>query len=167
MSAAAPATAPDRTQERGAKVLPVPPPMYYAAGFTAGMLLRAATVPLTIGARPATVVAGAIVVAAGTTLALAGVAAVVRHRTTIVPHHAVSVLLTTGAYRYSRNPMYAGLAISYLGGALLAGSWWPLATLPLALLLVRRLVIEPEERYLIGRFGQTYLDYRARSRRWL
>jgi protein-S-isoprenylcysteine O-methyltransferase Ste14 len=79
----------------------------------------------------------------------------------------VSTLLTTGAYRISRNPMYTGLAIAYLGGAVLAGSWWPLATLPVALLAVRGVLIGPEERYLADQFGQTYIDYRARVRRWL
>jgi protein-S-isoprenylcysteine O-methyltransferase Ste14 len=130
-------------------------------------MLRAATVPLALGARPATAVVGAVVLAAGAALALAGVIEVVRHQTTIVPHHGVSALVTTGAYRVSRNPMCAGLAIAYLGGALLAGSWWPLATFPLALLAVRGLVVGSEERYLAGQFGQTYIDYRARVRRWL
>jgi protein-S-isoprenylcysteine O-methyltransferase Ste14 len=158
---------PDMTRDRGARVLRVPPPLYYGAAFAAGMLLPVVSVPLAIGARPATAVVGAIVLAAGAALALAGIAEVVRHRTTIVPHHAVSTLVTTGAYRISRNPMYAGLAVAYLGGALLAGSWWPLVTLPLALLAVRGVVIGPEERYLAGKFGQTYIDYRARVRRWL
>jgi protein-S-isoprenylcysteine O-methyltransferase Ste14 len=92
---------------------------------------------------------------------------VIRHRTTIVPHHPVAALITTGAYRWSRNPMYTGLAIAYLGGALLVGSWWPAALWPLAVLAVARLVIRPEERYLTERFGQTYADYRAQVRRWL
>jgi len=160
-------TTPDTTPDRGAQVLRIPPPLYYGAAFAVGLLLRGTSVPLTIGARPAIVLLGAGALAAGAALSFAAVIAVVRHHTTIVPHHAASTLITTGAYRLSRNPMYTGLAIAYLGGALLAGSWWPLVTLPLVLLVGRRVVIEPEERYLIGRFGQTYLDYRARSRRWL
>lgn len=84
-----------------------------------------------------------------------------------MPHRPVSTLVTTGAYRISRNPMYTGLAIAYLGGALLAGSWWPLVTFPLALLAVRGLVIGPEERHLAATFGRTYIDYRTRVRRWL
>jgi protein-S-isoprenylcysteine O-methyltransferase Ste14 len=63
--------------------------------------------------------------------------------------------------------MYTGLAIAYLGGALLAGSWWPVATLPFALVAVRRVVINPEESYLANHFGQRYSNYRARVRRWL
>jgi protein-S-isoprenylcysteine O-methyltransferase Ste14 len=157
----------DTTPGRGAQVLRVPPPTYFAAALAAGMLLREVSLPLSIGARAATVPVGAGFLALGATLAVAGVAAVVRHHTTIVPHRAVSRLLTAGIYRISRNPMYTGLAIAYLGAALLIGSWWPLVTWPLALLAVRRVVIEPEERYLAGRFGQAYLDYQARVRRWL
>ncbi len=75
--------------------------------------------------------------------------------------------MTGGAYRLSRNPMYTGLAVTYLGLALLFGSWWPLILWPLVIVAVRQLVIRPEERYLTQRFGQTYTDYQSRVRRWL
>jgi protein-S-isoprenylcysteine O-methyltransferase Ste14 len=152
---------------RGALVPRIPPPLYYGAGFAAGMLLNTVAGPLAIGSRPVSAVVGAAVAGVGVALALAGVGGVVRHRTTIVPHHPVATLITTGAYRISRNPMYTGLAIAYLGGALIAGFWWPLFTLPVVLLAVQQLVIRPEERYLAGHFGQTYFDYRTRARRWL
>jgi protein-S-isoprenylcysteine O-methyltransferase Ste14 len=84
-----------------------------------------------------------------------------------VPHHPVSALVTTGAYRISRNPMYAGLAVGYVGGTLLLGSWWSLVLLPPALAAVQIMVILPEERYLQRRFGAEYAGYRARVRRWL
>lgn len=148
-------------------MLPIPPPLYYVAAFVGGLLLRRATMPLTIGARPATAALGGLVLTGGVVLALAGIAGVVRQHTTIVPHQQVSALVTTGPYALSRNPMYAGLAVAYVGGALLAASWWPIATLPVALFTVRRLVIDPEERYLTGAFGQSYADYRDRVRRWL
>lgn len=82
---------------------------------------------------------------AGLGLDLAGVATVLAHRTTIVPHRPVAKLITTGIYRISRNPMDAGLAIMVAGGALLTGAWWPLLTLPLALVAVTQLAIKPEE----------------------
>jgi protein-S-isoprenylcysteine O-methyltransferase Ste14 len=155
------------SEHRGARVLWIPPPAYYAAGFVAGSLLDSAAVSFPIGGRPAVALIGVVIAAAGAALALSGVVGVVRHQTTIVPHHPVSSLVTTGVYRISRNPMYAGLAIVYLGGALIAGSWWPLVLLPLVLFAVQRLVIRPEERYLTEHFGRTYGDYRARVRRWL
>jgi protein-S-isoprenylcysteine O-methyltransferase Ste14 len=79
----------------------------------------------------------------------------------------VKTLITGGIYRLSRNPMYTGLAIMVAGGALLAGTWWPLFTLPLAVLAVRQLAIKPEEAYLAERFGVTYDNYRRSVRRWL
>jgi hypothetical protein len=62
--------------------------------------------------------------------------------------------------------MYTGLAIAYLGLALLFDSWWPVALWPLVILAVRQLVIRPEEEYLTRRFGQAYTDYQTRVRRW-
>jgi protein-S-isoprenylcysteine O-methyltransferase Ste14 len=150
----------------GAKVIFIPPPLYYAAGLAGGMALNAAAA-LPLGGRPGTAVAGAALAALGLALTIAGVAAVIRHRTTIVPHHPVTALLTSGPYRLSRNPMYTGLAIAYLGLALLLNSWWPLALWPLVILAVRQLVIRPEEQYLTHQFGRHFTEYRSRVRRWL
>lgn len=151
---------------RGARVIYIPPPLYYLAAFAGGMLLHK-EISLPVGGRPATAIAGAVILGLGLVLNFAGVAMVIRHRTTIVPHRPVATLLTTGPYRFSRNPMYTGLGIAVLGGGLLAGSWWPILLLPVALFLVAWLVVTPEERYLAQRFGQTYDEYRARVRRWL
>ncbi|WP_034592660.1 methyltransferase family protein [Hamadaea tsunoensis] len=155
-----------QTAARGAQVIFIPPPAYYAAGLVGGVLLDM-VVPLAVGGRPATAVAGAVVGAAGVALTVAGVSAVIRHRTTIVPHHAVSNLITTGPYRLSRNPMYTGLAVLYIGLALVFGSWWPILLGPVVLWAIYRLVIRPEEEYLGERFGPAYARYRARVRRWL
>ena len=167
MTATTGGVATDPTRQPGARVLRIPPPLYYAAAFAGGMLLRAVTAPLAIGDRPVTAAFGVAGLTAGAVLALAGIIDVVRHHTTIVPHHPVATLVTTGVYGVSRNPMYTGLGIAYGGAALLANSWWPLLALPFALLAVRRIVVDPEERYLADRFGHTYADYRARVRRWL
>lgn len=153
-------------KERGAAVVPVPPPAFYGVGFATGLVLQH-WVPLGFG-RPAVVVlCGALVLAAGIALAATGVVTVRRHKTTIVPHRPVSTLVTTGPYRISRNPMYAGLALQYLGGTLLAGSWWPVIVVPLVLAIVLRLAVRPEERYLTERFGDEYATYQRQVRRWL
>ena len=152
--------------ESGARVIYVPPPLYYVAAFALGILINGVKA-LPIGGRPATTAIGAIILALGVALTVSGVAGVIRHRTTIVPHHPVAALVTSGGYRISRNPMYTGLAIIYAGGALLAGSWWPMLLLPLVLLAIVQLVIKPEEAYLSERFGDDYRQYQARVRRWL
>jgi len=140
--------------------------VYYGAAFAAGMLLHRAA-PLDIPGRPASSRVGVAVLVAGLALNFAGVATVLARRTTIVPHHPVRTLLTGGVYRISRNPMYTGLAITVAGGALVAGTWWPLVLLPPAVLAVRELAIKPEEAYLLERFGSVYADYQLRVRRWL
>jgi protein-S-isoprenylcysteine O-methyltransferase Ste14 len=63
--------------------------------------------------------------------------------------------------------MYAGLALTYAGAALLVHSWWPLLGLPIVLAVVFQLAIRPEERYLSTRYGQEYATYQGRVRRWL
>jgi len=151
---------------RGARVTYVPPPLYYVIGLLLGSLLdRVFALP--IGGRPAATTAGAVICVLGLALMCGGVAGVIRHRTTIVPHHAVATLVTSGAYRLSRNPMYTGLAIGYLGVASLLGTWWPVLIWPIVMWAVYRLVVRPEETYLSQRFGPAYGDYRARVRRWL
>jgi protein-S-isoprenylcysteine O-methyltransferase Ste14 len=164
---ASPTTTPEAPAvAKGAHVFPIPPPLYFGAAFAAAMFIQN-TVPLDVPARPASAVVGAIIVVAGLGLDLAGVAAVIAHHTTIVPHRPVAELITTGIYRFSRNPMYTGLAIMVAGGALLAGTWWPLLFLPLALLAVTQLAIKPEETYLAKCYGSAYADYRLDVRRWL
>lgn len=153
-------------EETGARVFPVPPPVYLGVAFAAGMFLQKA-VPLDVHGQPTTTIAGAAILGAGLALDAAGVASVIANRTTIVPHRPVSKLITKGVYGLSRNPMYTGLALMAAGGALLAGTWWPLLTLPFALLAVRELAIKPEEAYLAERYGSTYADYQRRVRRWL
>lgn len=151
---------------RGARVVPIPPPMYYAAAFAAGLMLQR-TMPLDVPSPASTAPIGVAVIAAGFALNVGGVVEVIRHHTTIVPHHPVNTLVTTGAYRISRNPMYTGLAAVAAGGALVAGTWWPLLLMPGPLLAVRRLAIDPEERYLAAAFGSVYTGYQTRVRRWI
>lgn len=149
----------------GARVVKIPPPAYYVAAFAAGRGLNVLVPwPVDVGALRWV---GVGVIVAGAALAVAGVVGVTAHRTTIVPHRPVSTLVHTGAYAISRNPMYTGLAIAYVGLALATDSWWPLVTLPCALAAIRWLVIAPEEAYLDRRYPAEFRAYRSRVRRWL
>ena len=93
----------------------------------------------------------------------------VRQHTTINPHtpHKSSQLVTGGIYRITRNPMYLGVLCFLLA---LTTVWQNLATLAgplLFMLYLNRFQIQPEERILRERFGQAYMDYCERVRRWL
>jgi protein-S-isoprenylcysteine O-methyltransferase Ste14 len=77
------------------------------------------------------------------------------------------VLLQSGPFRLSRNPLYVGLVALDAGLALLAGSVWALLFVPVGIAALVWGAIRPEERYLAGKFGAEYEAYRARVRRWL
>lgn len=144
----------------------VPPPLFYVLATLGGYLLNRRW--------PLRVVAGdGIKVIAGS-LALASVALMAssignfrRVRTSIVPVRPATTLVITGPYRFTRNPMYVGLAALTLAMGLFMNSWWPILLLLPALLLVRFFVIAPEERYLQRRFGADYVAYMHDVRRWV
>ena len=76
-------------------------------------------------------------------------------------------LTTEGPFRYSRNPSYLALAAIYAGVAFLRNSLWAMLLLALVIMVIQREVIEREERYLERTFGEEYLDYKGRVRRWV
>jgi protein-S-isoprenylcysteine O-methyltransferase Ste14 len=76
-------------------------------------------------------------------------------------------LTTEGPFRYTRNPGYLSLAMIYAGIAVLRNSLWAILLLPLVLYVIQREVIEHEERYLERTFGEEYLDYKRKVRRWV
>jgi protein-S-isoprenylcysteine O-methyltransferase Ste14 len=86
--------------------------------------------------------------------------------TAVEPWKPTTAIVTTGPYRITRNPAYVGMALAYAGIAVMSDALWVLAPLPLVLLVIDRGVIAREERYLERKFGQEYLDYKDRVRRW-
>ena len=90
-----------------------------------------------------------------------------RAGTPVDPGSPTRALVTDGPYRVSRNPGYLGLTALYVAIALLASALWVLVPLPVVLAVMQRGVIEREERYLERLFGDEYLRFKARRRRWL
>jgi len=78
-----------------------------------------------------------------------------------------TVIVRTGPYRFSRNPIYLAFSVLHLGIAIWVNSAWLVATLMVTVAVMAIVVIPREERYLEGRFGTEYLDYKASARRWL
>ncbi len=78
-----------------------------------------------------------------------------------------SNVVTTGIYRYSRNPMYLGMLLILLAVALYLGSVLAFLLLPLFVWIININQIIPEEEVLTEKFGQPYLDYLSKVRRWL
>ena len=88
-------------------------------------------------------------------------------RTTVKPFQESAALVTTGVYRLSRHPMYLGFVLILLGLAILLGSLTPFIVVPLFALLMDRAFIVVEEGMLAEKFGQVWLDYKQRTRRWV
>jgi protein-S-isoprenylcysteine O-methyltransferase Ste14 len=109
------------TRESGGAVRIPAPPLLFAAPLAATLALQR-WLPLPLPGRPVTKTVGAVLTIAGIALSASGAATFRRNRTTVVPHHPVSTLVTEGPYRISRNPMYTGLAAAYVGAALWAGT---------------------------------------------
>jgi protein-S-isoprenylcysteine O-methyltransferase Ste14 len=76
-------------------------------------------------------------------------------------------IVTSGVFQQSRNPIYLGMVLLCTGVAFLVDSLWLLGLVPLFAAILQKGVIEPEEAYLERNFGEEYLRYKARVRRWI
>jgi protein-S-isoprenylcysteine O-methyltransferase Ste14 len=92
-----------------------------------------------------------------------------KHRTTIQPNKLdkMSSLVIDGLNRYSRNPMYVGMLLWILSAGLYFGTFLVLIAAPAFVVIINKMQIEAEERALEELFGQKYLDYKTRVRRWM
>jgi protein-S-isoprenylcysteine O-methyltransferase Ste14 len=110
---------------------------------------------------------GAVVIVAGVALMISFELAFKRAGTDANPYSPSSALATDGPYRFSRNPGYLGMAITYIGITLAAAAPWSLVMLLPAALVIQYGVITREERYLERLFGEQYLSYKQTTRRWI
>lgn len=149
--------------------MPFPPPLIYVVGFGLGWFLsRTWTLELLPASyRAFGVIPGWILILAGLAVMLTGVLTFLRARTAIMPNQPAARLLTTGPYRFSRNPMYVGLTIAFIGGILLTNIAWCLFILIIVLVVFDTVIIPREERYLAGAFGESYEQYCRQARRWV
>jgi protein-S-isoprenylcysteine O-methyltransferase Ste14 len=152
--------------DRDTSGIRIPPPLFYVAGFLIGVALELA---FPIDDPPLAVSLAGALICGGLWLALDGAAMLFFRRagTSMVPMNPSSALVTSGPYRFTRNPMYLGMAFGYIALAFALGVIWALVLLPVVIAAVDRLVIAREETYLVRRFGSVYCDYMARVRRWL
>ena len=146
----------------------IPPPVVTAL-FGLGMWALASAVPtVDMSAVVRTVMATVIAIFA-TFFAIAGIVSFKWAKTTINPVHPenASSLVSSGIYRVSRNPMYVGLALLLVAWAVYLSSLWSAVGVFGFILYVNRFQITPEERALTALFGDQFLSYQAKVRRWL
>jgi len=143
-----------------------PPPLIYAVALVAGLLANRPR-PTPFLSRALSKVLGWPLVVGGLVLGLWGFREMRRAGTNVDPYHPTTAIVAGGPYAFTRNPLYVGMALIYAGISARANALPAALLLPVVLHLVDRGVIKREERYLEGKFGDEYLQYKGRVRRWI
>jgi protein-S-isoprenylcysteine O-methyltransferase Ste14 len=141
-----------------------PPPLIFVGGLLLGLGLDA----LLGSSAPGIVrVIGGLLILAGVAFDLAFMAGFRRAGTAVEPWKPTTAIVTDGPYRFTRNPGYLGMALWSSGIALALAAPWALLGVALAIAVVDRGVIAREEQYLQREFGEEYVAYQRRVRRWV
>ena len=147
-----------------AKVIALPP-FFLAGALVLGFVLDLAW-PAKFMPRTVALVIGILVILSGIALAILAVRQMVRAKTAVDVRKPTTEIVTSGVFQFSRNPIYLGMVLFCIGAAFLLDSLWFLALCVPLVIVLQRGVIEPEEAYLEQKFGDKYLRYKARVRRW-
>jgi|SRR5450755_53426 protein-S-isoprenylcysteine O-methyltransferase Ste14 len=143
-----------------------PPPLIYAVALLLSLFLQK-LVPLPLFAGRIKTLLGALLVGGAGATGLFALRKMREVGTNVNPTQPTTALVTSGPYRFTRNPIYLALTLLYTGLGILFNTVWTLLLLPVVLLLMNRGVIEREEAYLEQKFGAQYQAYRENVRRWL
>lgn len=111
--------------------------------------------------------AGVIFVFLGIAISAVSADLFVKAETGLLPFEDATTLVTGGLFRFTRNPMYLGMFLMVFGVAFLMGSIGALIPLFAFVLIIRYNFVAGEERFMQAAFGQQYLDYQSRVRRWI
>ena len=143
-----------------------PPPLIYAGALAIGLLANR-LYPIAFLPRGLSRVLGWPLIVGGPVVGSLGLREMKRADTNVDPREPTTAIVTGGPYRFTRNPLYLSMTLIYGGITALANALPAALLLPVVLHIMRRGVIEREESYLERKFGDEYLDYKARVRRWI
>jgi len=142
------------------------PPALYAGMLLIGLLLNF-VFPISFLPRSLALVLGGLAIICAGTLVISAVRVMNRARTAINPSQPTTAIVSDGVFSLSRNPIYLSLTLLYTGITLLFNALWALVLLLPLLVIVQIGVVQREEMYLERKFGDEYLRYKQRVRRWL
>jgi protein-S-isoprenylcysteine O-methyltransferase Ste14 len=145
------------------------PPGVYIGGLVIGYLIEwLSPIPIVPGPLGLALrVLGIAVLLAGAWLMFAALTRFRSVGTSPNPTQPTTALAFDGPYRFTRNPMYLGMALLLVGFAFIGNALWPLLAVIPAVWIIQTQVIMREEPYLEAKFGSAYRDYKARVRRWV
>jgi protein-S-isoprenylcysteine O-methyltransferase Ste14 len=143
-----------------------PPPLIFFGCALAGWLLHW-LLPLHVMNYSVALPVGVVLAGAAGFLVLGAVFTMKARGTNLRPDRPSHTIVTSGPYRFTRNPMYLSLCLLQLGLGLMLNGWIPLLfTIPLALILHYGVILR-EEQYLESKFGQQYIELKKSVRRWI
>ncbi len=146
--------------------VPIAPPLLFVLPILVSLMLEW-FIPTSFVRGTLRWILGALIFVAGIALNVGGFITQKRAGTDPIPFNPSTRIVAHGLYRFTRNPMYIGFALWTLALAILVNSVWMLLAVPIGLVLIDRIVITREERYLERKFGEEYLNYKRRVRRWI
>ena len=142
------------------------PPLLYAVAFVLALVGRWFW-PAPIFGPAVALWSGLVLVALGVGTAIWGRRTMQAAGTNIDPARPTTAIVTSGPFRFSRNPLYLALTVLYLGLTLAVNTWWGVFVLVPLLIIMHRGIVLREERYLEVKFGESYRQYRSKVRRYL
>jgi len=154
-----------KTEDDNAGVV-LRPPIVYFLPLGAGLLLNYAF-PLPFFPLVLSLVLGIGLVAKGLFVSGWALRTFRREGTSEKTNKPTTMIIVTGPFRFTRNPIYGGFIAIYFGVTFLANALWPVLLFPIVLVVMHYGVIKREERYLERKFGKEYLEYKSKVRRWV
>ncbi len=154
------------TSDRKGAAVKFPPPAIFALLILLGAGLQYLW-PLGLGVPESFEIFGYLLVLFGVAIAIVVNSSFNRVGTAIEPWKPTSAIVTTGLYAWSRNPIYAGFCLINMGIGIANNSLWIFVSFIPAAFLLYHIAIAKEEAYLERKFGDEYLAYKAKVRRWI
>ena len=146
----------------------IPPPVFFFVCLGCGLLLEYLFPIYLISLSPIPrVIVGGIFILISIYFAVSAFFVLIKNKTPFDTSKSTIKIVTDGAYRFSRNPLYLSLLLLLFGIAVLMSSLWLFFAIPILYILFLFKAVKPEERYLSQKFGEEYLHYSAKVRRWI
>ena len=146
----------------------IPPPLFFLACLGIGLLLEYLT-PIhlvSVSIFPRVIIGGTFILVS-IYFALGGFVVLINNKTPFDTAKSTIKIVQEGPYRISRNPLYLSLLLLLFGISVLIVSFWLLFTLPILYILFLIKAVKPEEDYLSKKFGEEYIAYSSKVRRWI
>ncbi|OMH29469.1 isoprenylcysteine carboxylmethyltransferase family protein [Motiliproteus sp. MSK22-1] len=156
----------DKNKDKRGAAVKFPPPLVFLVFIAMAYGLHR-VVPFAIGFSPGFNYSGLAAVILGLAIILLAGLSLKRASTSIEPWKPTTQIVSSGVFAYSRNPIYIAFSLISIGIGVFLDSFWVVISCVPSSVAVYYLAIRKEERYLEKKFGEEYLAYKRKVRRWL